>query len=177
MATDFKMWVGKQYYTLGSFIEEAMKQGVSKRIPASMIPEITPGESRLFLAYVEAIVILAKENYAELEHYLYEWGYLAEVDLECENWVSLLPELLEADTPMPPNMGTLRIALENLEATDLDHYLGVVDSFGITYKPGIFGYAYLTGIQYITKPGEEGLPQEYSHLEGSVEPVRVIPKE
>ena len=43
------MWVGHKYYTVESFTEEAMKMGVSKRIP--FIPNgMVPGKSVVYLA-------------------------------------------------------------------------------------------------------------------------------
>lgn len=175
MATDLKMWVGKEFYTLGSYIAEALTRGVSKRIPSTMIPEVTPGKTRLFLVYPEALVLLDKENYAMLEWELFMTGMIGEEDLSLQGITE--PITPDEDVPLLPGFIQLRIALEVLEKTDPKDYRRVIDLFGVTYKPGIFGYTYLTGIQYVTRPGEEGLPPEYQHLEGLVEPVRVLPKE
>jgi len=54
-APDLLMWVGKDYYTVGSFIEEARAHGVNKRIPSTGEPPlIVPGVTRLFLAHPDA---------------------------------------------------------------------------------------------------------------------------
>jgi len=47
----FLMWVGRSYYTKGSFMEEASVMGISKRIPANGIPDgMVVGKSWVFLA-------------------------------------------------------------------------------------------------------------------------------
>jgi len=54
-APDLIMWVGKDFYTVGSFIEEARQYGVNKRIPSTGEPPlIVPGVTRLFLAHPHA---------------------------------------------------------------------------------------------------------------------------
>jgi len=47
---DYLMWVGRSYYTIESFIQEARKMGVCKRVP--MLPRgVVPGKSRVFLVH------------------------------------------------------------------------------------------------------------------------------
>jgi len=47
---DLLMWVGGSYYTIESFIAEARKMGVCKRVP--MLPRgVVAGKSRVFLAH------------------------------------------------------------------------------------------------------------------------------
>lgn len=47
---DFLQWVGGSYYTINSFIAEAKKMGVCKRVP--MLPRgVVVGKSRVFLAH------------------------------------------------------------------------------------------------------------------------------
>jgi len=44
---DYMMWVGGKYYTLQTFVEEAKKMGISRRVP--MVPDLKFGETRIFL--------------------------------------------------------------------------------------------------------------------------------
>lgn len=46
---DYLAWIGGRYYTIESFIEEAKKIGVSKRVP--YIPKFIPGKTRIFLVH------------------------------------------------------------------------------------------------------------------------------
>jgi len=50
------MWTGEKYYTMNSFIAEAMKMGVCKRI-AGFPKEIKLGETWIFLAFKKAITV------------------------------------------------------------------------------------------------------------------------
>jgi hypothetical protein len=50
------MWVGSQYYTPDSFRDEAVRRGVSKRIPANQVPNgLRLGESWVMLATRNAV--------------------------------------------------------------------------------------------------------------------------
>jgi hypothetical protein len=46
---DYLMWVGGKFYTIQSFIEEARRMGVCRRVP--VIPRIIAGETRIFLIH------------------------------------------------------------------------------------------------------------------------------
>lgn len=48
-ANDYLMWVGGRYYTIESFIEEAKRMGVARRVP--FIPDFRPGKTRIFLVH------------------------------------------------------------------------------------------------------------------------------
>lgn len=48
------MWVGKKYYTPESFVEEAIKMGVSKRI-AQIPNKLKLGRTRILVAHPEAV--------------------------------------------------------------------------------------------------------------------------
>lgn len=149
---DIVMWAGEQFYTVTSFIEEAKHLGVSKRIPSHNIPYgIVPGESRIFIKHRKAIVT-GKVN--ELIEYLVKETGIAPIDPETE-------------------MLVLTMLLEKYKEKDLTFWQELVDNFDISWKAGVIGYSYITGIQYVAKDNEDDLPDEYSHLKGYVEPVRV----
>jgi hypothetical protein len=49
----------------------------------------------------------------------------------------------------------------------------IEEIFKIVWKPGIFAYCYISGIQYVLPEEEKDLPDKYQHLKGLVEPVRI----
>jgi hypothetical protein len=176
MVIDLKMWVGREHYpTLRGYIEESKTQGVSKRIPENMIPSITPGESRLFLVYPTAFVRLGNGTY---------WDLVRRVDFEAEYSHEEIEELdktyydpediIYSDTPLPKGLLKLKILLEILEEEFPKDYYELVERFEITFHPAVFGYCYLTGINYVVREGEEELPEKTAHLSDIVEPVRVV---
>lgn len=177
MATDLLMWVGKEYYTVTEYIKEAKTMGVSKRIPSKMIPEITPGKSRLFLAHPEALVVCS--NYRKLAEYLEGIGHPLSDDAkeELSDRKFVLTDKLSLTTPLPHCLIELKSVLEHMQETTPLLYSFTVKDFDIVYLPGIFAYTYLTGVQYVTRDGEESLPEKYAHLEGLVEPVKVERKQ
>lgn len=53
----FVMWVSKQFYTTESFLKEAGKQGISKRIAANSLPtDFVVGRDWVFLAHGETLL-------------------------------------------------------------------------------------------------------------------------
>ncbi|MBI2333600.1 MAG: hypothetical protein HYU84_15840, partial [Chloroflexi bacterium] len=51
--TDILIWVGQAYPTVDSYIEEARRQGCSRRLPG-LLRWIEPGRTRVFLAHRDA---------------------------------------------------------------------------------------------------------------------------
>lgn len=142
---DVIMWAGEDHYTVRSFIQEARVMGVSKRIALNSIPEgIVPGVSRIFIKHRKAIL------HGKLEE---------------------LGERLNFDPT--EQMLPLVIALDELQEQKFDDWQNIVQTYELTWSPGIIGYSYITGIQYVTRDNEEGLPEEIAHLEGYVEPIIV----
>lgn len=167
--SDLLMFVGKEFYRLHQFISEAQNQGVSKRIPESMIPSIIPGRTRLFLAYPEVIVLTS--DYRNLTKALLALGYIGASlieDWDQTTWIE------DPATYIPTDMLTVRIALELCETEHPEKYAELVQKYSVSYQPGIFAFTYLTGIQYVCKDGEENLPNHLSHFEGTIEPVIVV---
>jgi len=150
---DVIMWAGEEHYTVGSFIREAEQMGVSKRIPATAIPEgIIPGQSRILIKHRQAIV----------------QGMLDELVLELAYTYDLPDEYAVAD-------GMLRLVmfLEDLKVSDPVAWESLVEIYELTWTSGVIGYSYITSIQYVAQDFEDDLPEELSHLEGYVEPVRI----
>jgi len=159
MAVDLIMWVGSDNYTVSSFIEEVKRMGVSKRIPKNSIPEgIVPGVSRLFIKHRNAIVhATSKDKRFNLE--------------------DLIDQLTVVhDMPhytLPQDMLGLIFALERLQEEEPESWKRYVTAYDLTWTSGVIGFAYITGIQYVAKDNEEGLPEDLVHLEGYVEPIRI----
>jgi hypothetical protein len=151
------MWAGEEHYTVSSFIEEARTMGVSKRIPATAVPEgIVPGRSRILIKHRRAIVHSNSEEYTL--HDLVEH-------------ISIL-----RDGPMydvRDDMLQIVMMLERFEEVDHDFWMQLVSEYDLYWTPGVIGYSYITSIQYVAHDHEEGLPEEMAHLEGYVEPVRI----
>jgi hypothetical protein len=149
---DLMMWVGREYYTVSSFIEEAERLGVSKRIPHTAIPEgIVPGLSRLFLKHLDACIEIGKYGTEALA--------------------------LELGLNSDQDMLDFVIALDHLKEEDFSSWKEIIYRYQITFHPGVFGYCYITGLQYIAKDNEEGLPEDLVAFEGYIEPVRLGDKE
>lgn len=149
---DIIMWAGEEHYTVSSFIEEAERMGVSKRIPRTAIPEgIVPGQSRILIKHQKAIV--HSESFEELLAGLYTHG---------------APEY-----SLPDDMLEIVMFLENLQDKDRSVWNFLVEEYALTWTSGVIGYSYITSIQYIAYDNEEDLPEDLQHLEGYVEPVRI----
>ena len=155
---DIIMWVGEEHYTVGSFIREAERMGVSKRIPRTAIPEgIVLGQSRILIKHRQAI-------------------------LQAERLESLFIELQIAynlsEEYMPPD-GMLRLVmfLEELQMADLPAWERLVEVYALTWTSGVIGYSYITSIQYIAYDDEKELPEDLQHLADYIEPVKIIYEE
>ncbi len=151
---DLLMWVGEEY-TVSEFIREAERMGVSKRIAKTSIPEgVVPGKSKLLIKHRFAIV-----NSPRLDE---------------------LAEQTGLGLKMPDDMLRLTIALEDLrDQRDQEYFQEwqiLVKDFEITWSPGVIGYTTITGIQYVAKETEEGLPENLAHMDDLIEPVRVLPE-
>ena len=148
---DIIMWTGENQYTVSSFIKEARKMGVSKRIPRNSIPEgIIPGRSRLLIKHRKAIL-----------H---------------GNDLDQLATRLNVGSPytitLPDDMLTLVMVLEAVEEQDPDIWKQLVEEFELTWSPGVIGYSYISSIQYIVEEGEEELPDDLAHIQ-YLEPVKM----
>ncbi len=151
---DLLMWVGTQY-TVSEFIREAKRMGVSKRISKTSIPEgIVSGKSKLLIKHRHAIV-----NSPRLDELADQAGLRLR---------------------MPDDMLKLTIALEDLRDFNHQEYFQewqiLVKDFEITWSPGVIGYTTITGVQYVAKPTEQGLPEDLAHMDDLIEPVRIIPE-
>jgi len=148
---DIFMWAGEEHYTVGAFIREADRLGVSKRIPRTAIPEgIVPGQSRILIKHRQAIV---HGNLKDLLRKLDEASYLH----HCE---------------LPNDMLRLVLFLETLKEKDFDIWQELVEGYELTWSPGVIGYSYITSIQYIAYDDEKELPEDLQNIEG-VEIVRI----
>jgi hypothetical protein len=153
------IWVGKKFYeSPWDFIREAAVKGISRRIPKSFpIHKLSPGSAMLFI-HSDAIV----ENWRELSEELKKQGITS---IPCpkgkgshkelkENCIALLYYTLKGkDTGeegeygkwVDRKVGDLTYSLPNpYEEVD----------FNPVFKTGIFLYAPITNIAYISKDGQ-----------------------
>lgn len=150
--TDLLMWVGEQHYPWPhDFSDEVKSVGLSKRVAESAIPLIDPGQTRLAVIHPRAFVQVRS---GMVEDFCRALGFI-------------LPDL--GDEGITADQ--LGRALAALEASDSKAYDSLIEEMGITYHPGIFGYVWLTGLQYVCRPDEEDAPEELKAL--GVEGVRM----
>lgn len=173
---DLLMWVGKEYYTVGSFIKEAKKQGVSKRISITSIPEgLEQGRSRVLICHPEAILKVTDERWdiGDFMDALFDHGLinleeaLFDIDRDELYWQE---ETLQPMDFVPADMLKVVMALDKADKKLRDD---LIDKYKIIWHPGIIGYAYLTRLEYVCKEGETTLPPDLAHLDGYVQPVIV----
>ena len=160
---DLCMWVGKEFYpTPHDFISEALRQGVSKRIPVHNPPEnIVPGASRLFFIHPEACVHVEHAALQALHDALI--AAIKAADLTR----LVLATALRVMDGWQRNPAHCVATLQNGHIANCDR---VLQDLGVTLAPGIFAYCYLTGLQYVCKPDETQPPD---HLRALAEPVIV----
>jgi hypothetical protein len=176
IAPSLLMCVGRKFYKLYELVQEAENYGISKRIPITAIPEgMVRGLSKLLVAHPDAIVKVTAPGCTlqDLAWSLVDLGLLTQmqfaklVDLDVPFWTG--NELKPYDF-VPESM--LDVAMALSMTNDEDHER-LVKEFELEFCMGVVGYSFVTGIQYVTKPGEVGLPPELAHLEGYVDPVHI----
>lgn len=149
---DVIMWVGEDNYSVSEFINEARKMGVSKRIPRNSIPEsIVPGRSRLLIKHRKAIVKTESES----------------------DYPILVSNIMVNDYPVSEgSMLSVVMALEAIYKDDIELWSEFIYVYGLTWHPGVIGYSYITGIQYVVEEGEEELPEDLAHIK-YLKPVKM----
>lgn len=166
------MVVGRKYYKLHEMVWEYKDMGISKRIPTSSIPEgLVPDESKLFVAHPDAIIKVTADGKGLMElalelmaEDLLTPGEVEEItEMELDFWPD---QELKAEDYVPAAMLTLAMAYSQSERK-----AALSKQYKIETCMGVIGYAYLDRIEYVVKDGEEGLPDDLKHLEGTVTPV------
>jgi hypothetical protein len=159
---DIIMWCGAEQYTVGSFIREAERMGVSKRIPRTAIPEgIVPGQSRILIKHRQAIVHSERldELFLTVSH-VYNILEFALID-ESRKGLNI-----------PDTMLRMVMFLEDLKVSDPVTWEKFVEVYGLTWSPGVIGYSYITSIQYVAYDDEKELPEDLQNIEG-IEIIRI----
>lgn len=173
MANDLLMWVGEDNYpTPEDFSSECITQGLSKRIAINNVPQgIEPGKSRLFLIHPKAGLAvdpphtlaelredLAKVPHERVETWLVDWE---------RNPAWVVRQIMALKVPPALPFKARHDQVESILQATL-----ILQRFGARLVPAIFGFVYLTGMQYVCKEGETDLPDG---LQGKgIEPVRVV---
>ena len=157
--SDLLMWVGEEHYPWPHhFTDEVDRVGLSKRVPATAIPLIEPGITRLAVIHPKAVIVQGDLGPADGACL----GKLAE-ELE-------IPLVEDGEEWLATDL--LRRGLARLEAEDPEEFERLTLALDLRFEPGIFGYVWLTGIQYVCRAGESDAPEELKAL--GVEPVRVV---
>ena len=175
---DVHLWVGKENYSVLEAYREYKDRGISKHISITSIPDgLEPGQSRIFLSHAEAILEVSAPGATLgmlLETLMFngaftedEYDDLWSPDLDNTFWNTADGGLQPGDF-VPDQMLSLVMGLESLENPQ-----ALINAFEIKFHPGVFGYGYLTRIEYVCKDNEDELPDNLKHLEGYVTPVIV----
>lgn len=162
---------GREYYKLHEVIEEIQELGVSKRIPLTSIPkDMERGVSKIFCAHPDAIIRMPAGNVLALATELREAGLITAQQLvdviEDSAWDD------ETHAQVPVTMLPMSIALSMAS-----NRAELIEVYSIEFCMGIFGYVPFSGFQYVTKEGEDQLPEQLDYLKGYVEPVKIIYEE
>lgn len=162
-ASDLLMWVGAKYYAMPEdFASECIHQGLSKRIARTNVPEegIVNGVSRLFLIHPWACLTVDEEAGHTLEELRDRLASLGS---------TLVDEWLQ-DWDRNPAWIVRQILAEPRE--DMTEAIAIFKDCRVLLTPGVFGFSYITGIQYVAKKGEPDVPDE---LKGKgIEAVQVV---
>jgi len=158
---DLLMFAGAEHYTVSSFILEAQRMGVSKRIPKNNIPEIIPGVSRLFIAHKDA-----KVNAKRIDELVHAIQAIILVESDYDFAPLYVDKLGESALP-------IRTALDFIKAVDIQQYQRLISTFEVTFSPAVFGYCYITGIQYVLAADEDENDIPVEVITSGVEPVHI----
>lgn len=168
------MTVGRQYYTLAGFIDEAKEMGVSKRIPTTSIPEgLVPGMSKIFIAHPDAIVkVTAKgKRLADLVRVV-----LGETYVSPDYAPYWEQEDIQPNEVVPDHMLSITYAFSKLPA---EERAKLTVEYGLDFHMGVIGYTYFEGVQFVMPEGAEDLPKDAKHIQplidsGYVQPVHIV---
>lgn len=175
MTVSILMCIGEDNYSLADIIDEAKEQGLSKRIPITNIPKgIERGISKLLVAHPKAILKVCDPKFTieDLIVELFDNDYVSEYLIMAFSDASTYWEYdkFEASDYVPAGMLKLAYHFSMLPTKMQDE---LIKKYDIRFCMGVIGYAPITNIQYVLKPGETDLPNEIAHLDGYVQPVQV----
>lgn len=173
MIPSILMTVGRQYYTLAEYIDEAKEMGVSKRIAMTAIPEgLVPGMSKIFIAHPDAIVKVTADGkcLADLVRVVLGETYVSP-DF-APYWEQ---EKIQPDEVIPDHMLSLTYAFSKLPAAERAK---LTAEYGLVFHMGVIGYTFFEGVQFVMPAGETELPENARQLlplveSGYVQPVHV----
>lgn len=167
----YGMWVGEKFYTIESFIEEAARIGISKRI--SQIPvDLVLGESRIYFAHAQRADRIATDpilSQLEPTHY----NRLRTV---CKPLVDheITPQTLGAHPDIRKNLfQCLRLIQRHHPKLDTNTLVQAgIDFVKNPNKAVVFGYTVVSRIEFII-PQDGKIPEKIRKLaeEGHVKLV------
>ena len=169
-----------QYWGIGYYpwpqiaADENDKQGVSRMVPKTAIPDVEVGMTRIVGLHARAIVTVHADGMTLrdlLTELLGEYVFvepLAFLGIDWEKYISTDPQYPEFP------QGITRRAFVNLlqvadEKNDLER---LEEKYGIRYHGGFFGYGWLTSVQWVAPTAGTPLPEELRGVP-AIRPVHV----
>jgi len=154
-ARDILIFRGAEYWpTPEDVIREVHAQGLSVRIPQNHVPEgLVHGLSRIALGHIKAVMTI--ENGTE-EDLRAAFEALTDPGSRGES---------KDEDPDPRIAEVLARTYEHtpshwLEMPECADKREIFERLGVKFSPGIFAYAYYTGLTYYLKPDETEAPAE-----------------
>lgn len=154
-ARDILIFRGAEYWpTPEDVIREVHAQGLSVRIPQNHVPEgLVHGLSRIALGHIKAVMTIEKGMAEDLRA-----AFEALSDPGS-------PDAPKAEEPDPRMADVLARTYEHAPSRWLEMPEGpakreIFARLGVKFSPGIFAYAYYTGLTYYLKLDETEAPAE-----------------
>jgi hypothetical protein len=175
---DIAQFWGTGYYSWPEdAADENKKQGVSRMVPKTAIPEIEVGMTRIVGLHSRAIVTVHAEGMTLrdllrelIEEHADEVGsFMHDADLDdWEMYISTDPQYPEFPQGITRRAFTnlLRVADEKGDLKRLE------EKYGIRYDSGFFGYGWATSVQWVAPTPDTPLPEELRGVAG-IKPVYV----
>lgn len=154
-ARDILIFRGAEYWpTPEDVIREVHAQGLSVRIPQNHVPEgLVHGLSRIALGHIKAVMTIENGTEEDLRaafELLTDPGSRGESKNEGPD--PRIAEVLARTYEHTPSRW--------LEMPDGTAKREIFERLGVKFSPGIFAYAYYTGLTYYLKPDETEAPVE-----------------
>jgi hypothetical protein len=158
-ARDILVFRGAEYWpSPEDVIREVHAQGLSVRIPRNQIPEgLVHGLSRIALGHIQAVMTI--ENAP-----LNEEGNSMAAEEAVRAAFEAAARVEGQDPEIEAGLGRSYEHAPSrwLEMPDGDAKREIFEKLGVQFSPGIFAFAYYTGLTYYLKPDETEAPAEIS---------------
>ena len=176
-AVDLLMLVGDEY-TVPAYIRESQAAGVSKRIPATAIPQgIVPGISRLFLWHMKVIPVVGVDGLSMFD-LVTGLINMAKLTVDEAKTFELNDPWKPDDLPLlpysyvPQHILRLTCIIQDLPARQRKQF---EDDFKIEWQPAVFSWCHLGKVQYVlpNDASEADIPDAVMAMADEVDFVKV----